>query len=571
MVASAARAEDEAADGVSDAASDAAAAATAAADAAAAQAAAAADAAAAAAANASAALSGALGNAGSSLGSFKASAGSALGGVTSQAGSVVGGAAGTAGKALGGAAAGAGSALGKGASVVGKGAGVVGEELGAASKVVGGAAETVAGTAGSAASAVSSSVNQVTSAVTGAATAASDAVGAAASGAVKALEAVLPPEFASIVSKAEGDADTAAALVATVVAVPFALTLIGAATRGYAGEKRPFVVDEELRKDSRAFIVDTRSEATRRADGVPDLRESQRGKGAAVEITPLGNNVRGQVNNPRAVELELAAIKVKALTKSGARVYVMGPDAAALAKAVTTLGGCRAYVLAGGFDAWRSSGLKVRSNGSYEKSALDVLGEDTSATVGRFTQKVSASVGTVQTVVKDTDPVNAAPVVLGAVALAAAAYNYETSLQYAGVIGIELTILSKLLSYESPMDLLNDVKDSVGGAAAAVSSFEAPAFEMPEVSVPSTPSMPSMPAAPAAPATEKKVVEEEVVAKAVAEEVVEKMVVEAEEVVVEIQEKKVVVAEMVEVVEEVKEVKKVKKLEEESTEMNKDM
>ena len=71
------------------------------------------------------------------------------------------------------------------------------------------------------------------------------------------------------------------------------------------------------------------SEEVRRADGVPDLRESQRGKGAAVEVVPLS----------KAVELELAAIKVKALTKGGGRVYVMGPNAADLAKAVTALGG----------------------------------------------------------------------------------------------------------------------------------------------------------------------------------------------------------------------------------------
>jgi hypothetical protein len=81
------------------------------------------------------------------------------------------------------------------------------------------------------------------------------------------------------------------------------------------------------------------SEEVRRADGVPDLRESQRGKGAAVEVVPLSKAARSQVNNPKAVELELAAIKVKALTKGGGRVYVMGPNAADLAKAVTALGG----------------------------------------------------------------------------------------------------------------------------------------------------------------------------------------------------------------------------------------
>jgi len=49
--------------------------------------------------------------------------------------------------------------------------------------------------------------------------------------------------------------------------------------------------------------------------------------------------------------------------------------AAAAALQVTSLGGRRAFVVSGGFEAWRAEGLKVRSNGSYEKSVLDAFGE----------------------------------------------------------------------------------------------------------------------------------------------------------------------------------------------------
>jgi len=35
----------------------------------------------------------------------------------------------------------------------------------------------------------------------------------------------------------------------------------------------------------------------------------------------------------------------------------------------------------------------------------------------------------------------------------------------AGVIGIEVTILSKLLSYDSPSELLEDVKETVQGVS----------------------------------------------------------------------------------------------------------
>ena len=334
--------------------------------------------------------------------------------------------------------------------------------------------DALGGVAGGAASVAPSAAD----ASRAAASQAADALGAAnaaASSLVGALEGAVPPEFADVVRAAESDSDAAAALAAAVVAVPVALNLAAPAARGYAGDKNAFVVDEALSKDRNAFLVDTRDERARRDDGVPDLRGSQRGKGAAIEIARVEERTRRALADPRAVELELAAMKVRALTRGGARVYVMGPDAAALARAVTKLGGRKAFVLSGGYEAWRSAGLKVRSNGRYEKSALDALGEESSAAAGRLTQKVSAAAGTAKTQLVEGGPATIARVAGGVALAAAAAYNYETALQYAGVIGLELTLLSKVLSYENPMELFNDVKDAVVGAAEAASEFEMPA------------------------------------------------------------------------------------------------
>ena len=99
-----------------------------------------------------------------------------------------------------------------------------------------------------------------------------------------------------------------------------ALNLAASAARGYAGDKNAFVVDEALSKDRNAFLVDTRDERARRDDGVPDLRGSQRGKGAAIGDRARGGAHLGRaLADPRAVELELAAMKVRALTRGGAR------------------------------------------------------------------------------------------------------------------------------------------------------------------------------------------------------------------------------------------------------------
>ena len=525
--ANAARAEDVEAPAVVDAPADAAAdAAAQAADAAADAAAQAADAAADAAAQAVEALNGALGglsgglsgvtsqaggaleNLKGGIGGLGSQAGSAIGGLGSQAGSAIGGLGSQAGSAIGSAAKGVGSvagpALSGAAKVAGEGAGVVGQGLSQATKAVGGATSAVNGAVGGATSAVSGAVGGATSAVNSTLTST-----------VQSLESALPPEFQDVVARAQTDSDTAVALIGLTAAVPIGLVVLGAATRGYAGDKNPFVVEEQLKKDRRAFLIDTRSEDARRNDGVPDLRGKARGKGAAVEVATLPADERRVLSNPRLVELELAATKVKALTKGGARVYVLGPDAKDLAKAITKLGGRRAFVVSGGFDAWRSSGLKVGVK--YAKSALEGLGEDTSEAASSFTQKVAGSVKTSITTKKPTDAI--VPL-LGLVAAAAAAYNYKTALEYAGVIGIELTILAKLLSYESPWAFFEDVKETAAGVAGAVGSFEPPSVpevSVPKVNVPSVAEMAPPPRPAPAPAKEEAKVEEVVEEEGVAE------------------------------------------------------
>ena len=218
--------------------------------------------------------------------------------------------------------------LGGAAKAVGSGAGAVGAGLGAAS----------------------SAASQASSAASSSAAAASQQATAVVSGVVAALESALPPEFADLVALAARDSDVALALAAALAATPLALGALVASLRGYAGDVNAFVLDEALAKDKRAFLVDTRDEAQRVSDGVPDLRGAARARGAAVPVEPLDLSVRNRTKkSARALELELAAKKVAVLTRNDARVYVMGPDAGALARAVQALPGRRtAFVAAGG-------------------------------------------------------------------------------------------------------------------------------------------------------------------------------------------------------------------------------
>ena len=415
-----------------------------------------------------------FGGATKQLGGLGGSASDALGGATSK----LGGAASTLGGAASGAAKTAAPVLGATAKAIGEGAGGAAKVLGEGSAKLGAGFGAASNAASQASNQVSSSVNQATSTVT-----------AAGSSAAQALESALPPEFVDVIALAKMDSDVAIALAVTLITAPVLLSSVINSIRGYTGDVNAFVLDEQLMKDKRAFLIDTRGEETRLTDGVPDLRGAARSRGAAVEVTRLDESVRKRTSDVRGLELEIAAKKVAVLTRGNANVYVLGPDASALAKTICKKlsGNRKAFVVSSGFEGWRSGGLKVRSNGRYEKNALDVVGEETSTAAAAFTRKVSAAAGTARTSITEKDPSELVPFVLGLVGLSAAVVNYETTLQFLGVLGIELTVLNKVLSYSSPFALLEDLKDSAMGLADAASKLD-----LPEANALAKPNSPAM-------------------------------------------------------------------------------
>lgn len=85
----------------------------------------------------------------------------------------------------------------------------------------------------------------------------------------------------------------------------------------------------------------------------------------------------------------------------------------------------------------------------------------------------------------------ALPLVGGSALGIYAALNIHTTLQYIGVLSVLLTIVSKVLSYDSPQEALEDAKGAVGSVQKALSKLGS-------VKPPSMPSMPSMPKLPQA-------------------------------------------------------------------------
>lgn len=341
--------------------------------------------------------------------------------------------------------------------------------------------------------AIDSSIKNVEEAINSLQSGVNSAVGETVTGAVTTVKASLPEEFAALVDQAKDNTDLAVVLgIVGVVGVIGVRNFIDD-VRGFAGSKRPNMVADELEKNRRAFLIDTRSLELRKRDGIPDLVGAARERGAAVPVDELDARTRSLSRNAREVELTIAAEKVMRLTKRGSQIYFIGPNAAALAKVVTSNGGRRCFTVSGDFEAWRSAGLKIRRSERYEKNVAEVLGEETGRAVGSATQSFKKSVGTtkktITTAYEESNNAQKAAILVGVVALLYAATEYEKSLQFIGFMGIIWSVTSRFATYDSPFDVFEDVASlgekstsllknatSVAGSAAALSTKAAKAI-----------------------------------------------------------------------------------------------
>ena len=270
-------------------------------------------------------VTGALSGATAKLGGLSGAASGALGGFTGSASDALGGAAsklsGSVSGALGGAASGFGGTVSGAAKyslpVLGGAAKAFGDDAQVVGKVFGDGAGAVSSGLGAAGAVASQAGTSVTSFVGARATQVTSATGFVA----KTLKSALPPELADVIALASRDSDVAVALAVAVVGLPVALYAAVGAIRGYAGNVNAFVLDEQLTKNGKAFLIDTRSELDRVTDGVPDLRGPARSKAAAIAVETLDESVRKRTKNARLLELEIAAKKVTAVTSGNAVVY----------------------------------------------------------------------------------------------------------------------------------------------------------------------------------------------------------------------------------------------------------
>ncbi|PSC70141.1 hypothetical protein C2E20_6347 [Micractinium conductrix] len=341
--------------------------------------------------------------------------------------------------------------------------GAAGGAVGAAQQFVGAAAAEFNTEVSILKGNLDSLVGGVQSAVGGATSAVSSQVGAQVSGVAEQVSSLLPPEArdalaeagaaaSSVAGKLSGLDPTAAAVLAGVgLGVP-AVAAWNAAYGGFAGVLAPEDALQVLQTQD-ALLLDIRPEAQRVDKGVAELRRGALGKGAAVPPVRLLPSVGRRVRDPSGVALEIQALEVAALAKVRAgstKVIVMdqqGEAAKVLARALRAAGVRRPYVLAGGFKAWEAAGLGVRQAVEYDASPLDAVGDVAETVVEAAASQLSGL----------QDPRAAATLacVLGSAAYVAA--NYHTALQFVGVLGLELTLVSRALQYNSLQDAYDDV------------------------------------------------------------------------------------------------------------------
>ena len=281
----------------------------------------------------------------------------------------------------------------------------------------------------------------------------------------------IPEEIQTLIAAIKENPDTGVALLAVIFGSPVLLAVLGAVFRGYDGDVPPRACYESLEKNVNAMIIDTRSEEAIRNEGIPDLRGSARNKGEIVRVVKLSEKERKQTRDARQVELTIAAEKVKKLSSVGSKLYFIGPDAKDLAKVVKSVTFARkCYTISGGFEGYRSSGMKLLRKGGYKKGVADVAAEE----VSEIGSRLQESVGSVSTTVRTADDSMKVVYALLALGVVVGAIEYEKSLQFIGVVGIELTLLKIFLSYEDPLDAISDFGSAISDFGNFVSPVTQP-------------------------------------------------------------------------------------------------
>ncbi|VAH82835.1 unnamed protein product [Triticum turgidum subsp. durum] len=196
---------------------------------------------------------------------------------------------------------------------------------------------------------------------------------------------------------------------------------------GYSGDLSPESTLELLKSDGKADL--------RGKDGIPDLRRAARSKYASVASPEIKGPTKKLLKGGSEVDDALVAVVIRnlKLVKGDSKVIIMdanGTRSKSIARLLKKLGG---------FQSWAKN-LRVKE--LKPETALTVINEDA--------EEILEGIKPTPTLVLGS--------LLGFSAVTYALLEWETTLQYIGVLSIGLTIYLRFSTYEGSEDFLQDLK-----------------------------------------------------------------------------------------------------------------
>ena len=222
-----------------------------------------------------------------------------------------------------------------------------------------------------------------------------------------------------------------------------------AAYGGFAGILSPARALDLLASDADYILLDVRTQLQREKGGVPQLKRRARGKGVALSPVQLPGGLSKRVRNGKQLETEMLGAQAAFLKILGPQTSLIildddGSSSKSVARAASRSGVRKAFIVKGGFKKWVADGLSVDQSSTYADNPLGVF-EDAAEVVAEEATSAIKS------------PTKALALGSAAFIFLATIFNYHIVLRTIGVIGIEATIAWRLLQYDSPQELADDV------------------------------------------------------------------------------------------------------------------
>ncbi|KAL4284883.1 hypothetical protein GQ457_16G028440 [Hibiscus cannabinus] len=214
---------------------------------------------------------------------------------------------------------------------------------------------------------------------------------------------------------------------------------------GYSGDLSPKLTLELLSGKENALLIDVRPEVLRERDGIPDLRRAARSRYASVYLPEVNGSIRNLIKSGRDLDDSLIATVIRNLKtiEDRSKVIIMDADGSCskgIARSLRKLGIKKPYLVQGGYQSWVNQGLRVKE--LKPETTLTILNEEAEAIL----EEISPS------------PVQVLGFGVGSVAAIYALLEWEKSLQLIGILGLVLTILRRVSSYEGAEDLEKDIR-----------------------------------------------------------------------------------------------------------------